>query len=104
MKPLIKPVWTLIIISFVLAFSYIYPRFLVSQLGENSPWVSYLYTYGMGFIVFAGSLFFIFTRKIDSQRRKEEFFWLIAIASGFLFMFVCHGLWIYSAIRFPVKF
>ena len=104
MKLLIKSFLILTVISFVVSFSYFYPRFLVSQLGENSPWISYLYTYGMGFIVFAGSLIFIFTRKIDSERRKEEFYWMIAIVSGFLFMFFCHGLWIYSAIHFPIKF
>ncbi|MCZ0932722.1 MAG: hypothetical protein OXJ52_06195 [Oligoflexia bacterium] len=104
MKPaLTKLVWILLIINFVVAFSYTYPRFLVSQLGENSPWISYLYTYGMGFIVFSSSLIFIFTRQIDPQRRKQEFYWLIAIACGFLLMFFCQGLWIYSAIHFPVK-
>ena len=103
-QTLIRSVWILLIIGFAVAFAYVYPRFLASQLGENSPWISYLYTYGMGFIVFLSSLVFIFTRQIDSQRRKEELYWLTAVVCGFLFMFFCHGLWIYSAIRFPVKF
>ena len=86
------------------SFAYIYPRFLAVQLGENSPWISYLYTYGMGFIVFSSSLLLIFTRKIDPLRRKQELYWLTAIMVGFFFMFFCHGLWIYLAVHFPVKF
>ena len=101
---LIKSVWILFITGFVVVFAYAYPRFLISQLGENSPWISYLYTYGMGLIIFVGSLVFIFTRQIDLQRRKEEFYWLFAIVCGFLFMFLCHGLWIYLAVHFPIKF
>ena len=105
MKPQFKKLTVFFLcVVFAVAFSYIYPRFLVDKLGENSPWISYLYTYGMGFIVFAGSLAFIFTRKRDVLRKKQELYWLLAIVSGFFLMFFCHGLWIYSAIHFPVKF
>ena len=92
------------LLTVITAFAYQYPRSLVSLLGENSPWISYLYTYGMGFIVFLLSLFWIGTRKkIDPQRRKQERVWIIAISCGFLLMFGLHGLWIFLAIDFPVK-
>ncbi|MDE0092695.1 MAG: hypothetical protein OXN83_05380 [Oligoflexia bacterium] len=104
MKSAIKNLAILLFfIGFTMVFAYTYPRFLVSKLGENSPWVSYFYTYGMGFIVFSSSLILIFTRRIDPLRRKQEFYWLIAVVIGFLLMFFCHGLWIYSAIHFPTK-
>ena len=99
----VKFVGTLFVIGIFTAFAYFYPRFLVSSLGESSPWISYLYTYGMGFIFFSSSLIFIFTRSIQDLRRRREFYWLIVISVGFVFMFFCHGLWIYLAIHFPIK-
>ena len=104
MKPRFKKLSLFFLcVGFAVAFSYIYPRFLVDRLGENSPWISYLYTYGMGFVVFSSSLVFIFTREMDILRKKQELYWLSAIVFGFLLMFFCHGLWIYSAVHFPVK-
>jgi len=84
-------------------FAYWYPRFLVSVFGEKSVWISYLYTYGMGGIVFGSSLIWIFNRKKNPFRQKEEFRWLLAILLGFLFVFSFHGLWIYLAKVFPIK-
>ena len=89
--------------TFYIFFSYWYPRFLVLTLGEKNIWISYLYTYGMGGIVFVASLIWIFTRKKDPLRQKEEFKWLIAILLGFLFLFFMQGLWIYLANSFPIK-
>lgn len=89
--------------GFFLFFSYWYPRFLTATLGEKSVWISYLYTYGMGGIVFSSSLIWIFTRKKNPLRQKEELQWLIAILLGFLLIFSMHGLWIYLASVFPIK-
>ena len=95
-------VFLAVFISFIL-FAYWYPRFLVSTLGEKNVWISYLYTYGMGGIVFASSLIWIFTRKKNPLRQKEELQWLAAILLGFLFIFSLHGLWIYLASVFSIK-
>ena len=95
------PVFVLI---FIFGFSYWYPRFLVSLLGEKSPWISYSYTYGMGLVFFLLSVFWIFTRAgVDPMRRKLEIQWLIAIICGLLFMFFLQGLWIFTADNFPIK-
>ncbi|MBC6415273.1 MAG: hypothetical protein GDA46_02660 [Bdellovibrionales bacterium] len=91
-----------IVIGCILWISYFYPRFLTLALGEKSPWISYLYIYGMGGVAFLLSLVWIFTRKKDSLRQKEEFLWLIALILGFLFIFFVHGLWIYISIEYPL--
>ena len=92
------------IFAFVSFYSYIFPRFLVSLLGEKSLWISYFYTYGMGLIFFLLSVIWIFTREgADPDRRKSEWFWLLAILCGFLFMFCLHGLWIFIASNYPLK-
>ena len=92
------------LVVFVFGFSYWYPRFLASLLGEKSPWISYLYTYGIGSVFFFLSLAWIFTRRgVHSLRRKEELYWLIAIMASFLFLFSFHGLWIFLATNFPIK-
>ncbi|MCY4321288.1 MAG: hypothetical protein OXC37_02640 [Bdellovibrionaceae bacterium] len=100
----IKPIVALASLFILIAFCYAYPRFLAFKLGENSPWISYLYTYGMGVIVFVSSLVFIFTRQIEPLRKKQELYWLIALVYGLFFMFFLHGFWIYSAIHLPIKF
>ena len=95
---------SVLILGCVFGFSYWYPRFLVSLLGEKSVWISFLYTYGTGSIFFFLSIFWIFTRRgIDPMRRREELFWLMAICCGFAFMFSCHALWIFFAENFPIK-
>ena len=99
---LIQVILSLIILFSLIGFCYAYPRFLASKLGEDSPWISYLYTYGMGLIVFIGSLAFILTRQIDALRRKQELYWTTAIVCGFLVTFSCHGIWIYFSVRFPL--
>ena len=89
--------------SFFMFFSYWYPRFLATTFGEKNIWVSYLYTYGMGGLVFSSSLFWIFTRKKNPARQKEEIRWLIVILLGFFCIFSIHGLCIYFASVFPIK-
>ena len=114
MKLILRPPMHILIIKnailFVLAwacvfgFSYWYPRFLVAHLGEDSPWTSYFYTYGMGFVFFLLSLIWIFTRKkADPIRRRQDMSWLIVISCGFFFMFSLHALWIFLAVHFPVQ-
>ena len=95
---------SVLILSFVFGFSYAYPRWLAGHLGEDSPWISYLYTYGAGLIFFLLSLIWIFTRRgIHPLRRQEEKHWLVAIVCGLLFMMFLHALWIFLASSFPVK-
>ena len=103
--PVIKKSFlSVLILFFIFGFSYGYPRLLVSRLGEDNPWISYLYTYGIGLIFFLLGLIWIFTRAgMNPQRRRQEIYWLIAIICGLIFMFSLHALWIFWAVRFPIK-
>ena len=89
---------------FVFGLSYWLPRSLSAHFGENSPWTSYLYTYGMGLVFFLLSVIWIFSRKgMYPLRRKQEIYWLAAVVGGLIFIFSLHGLWIFTAVQFPIK-
>lgn len=93
-----------LLMTVVFVFSYWYPRMLVSYLGEDSPWISYLYTYGMGFVFFVLSVWFIFTKKgVNPHRRRQEIYWLIAIFFGMACTYFLHSLWIFLAITLPFR-
>ena len=92
------------VLALIVATSYFLPRTLSQLIGESSPWISWLYTYILGFIFFVLSLVWIFTRKgINPKRRKQEFYWLLVFTTGLVLMFVIHGLWILMAIQYPIK-
>lgn len=104
MKTLRTAFLSIFCLLFLFSFSYYYPRFLSSQLGEDSIWISYLYTYGLGSLFFILSAVWIFTRaNVNPERKKQEIQWLIAISCSLTFMFIVHGLWIFLAGEFPIK-
>ena len=88
----------------IVALVYYYPRYLIQVFGEGSPWLGYLYTYGIGGLVFAFSVIWIFTRKKLPLRKREELIWLLMISLGLIFSFFMHGLWITLSLSFPIKF
>lgn len=92
------------VIVFLMALVYFTPRILVSQLGENSPWISYIYTYSLGACLYFSSVFWIFKHKKQPARQKEEVFWTLVLSSGFLFTFILHTVWIWFSVSFPFKF
>lgn len=91
-------------LALVSACAYAWPRFLAFYFGEDSPWISWLYTYGMGLLVFLLNAAGIFSRKgTQKERRKRELKWLAVLSLGLVFMFLLHGFWIFAAIYFPQK-
>ena len=94
----------LVVSSLFAGFAFVWPRALVRLLGEQSPWISYLYTYGMGLLVFSLNTVGIFSQKgAQKERRKRELKWLAVLAIGLVFMFLLHGFWILAALYFPQK-
>jgi len=103
--PIIKSfLYVFLPIAMLTSVVYYYPRYLVKYFGENSPWIGYLYTYGMGALIFFLSVIWIFTRKKSHLRQKEEIFWFIILFFGLMFSFIMHGFWILWSIGFPTKF
>jgi len=91
------------IIAVLLGVVYVYPRMLISTLGESSPWTSYLYMYGLGLVVFVMGLTLIRkTGALVPGRGKDTMWWRILIG-GYLLFFTLHGLWVSLAVFLPVK-
>ncbi|MGI9549359.1 MAG: hypothetical protein ACR2M7_05260 [Bdellovibrionales bacterium] len=95
--------YTFLMVTFVTAVIYYYPRYLVQTLGDKSPWLGFLYTYGLGFFLSSLSVLLIFTQKKSLLRKKEENLWLMILFLGLLFYFLMQGFWIMWAIKFPLK-
>ena len=87
-----------------IALVYFWPRYLSETLGEQSPWISYLYTYGLGVLFFIFTTFWIFSfPRLNPERRKRDRFWLFVLSGTLVFGMTLHGLWIWVAISYPFK-
>ena len=83
---------------------YFWPRYLSQTLGEDSPWISYLYTYGLGALFFALTVLWIFSFPSGySEKRKQDGFWLFALCGALIFGMTLHGIWIYLSVSLPFK-
>lgn len=87
-----------------IAMVYFWPRYLMGTLGEQNPWISYLYTYGLGVLFFAFTTVWIFSfPSLNPDRRKRDLFWLFVFCGTLIFGITLHGLWIWAAISYPFK-
>ena len=85
----------------VLVFAFSYPRLLVSWLGEANPWTSYLYMYGLGFVVFFIGLVTIRKSKACLPGRGRDGFWYKVLIGGFVMFATLHGTWVALALYMP---
>jgi len=90
-----------IIIIFIVAFIYFFPRFIIRQLGPADPWTSYLYQYGFGLITFLVGIFIIINSKACQLGRGRDRFWFIILFVGFFIYALLHAIWIIAAQNFP---
>ena len=87
-----------------IAAVYFWPRYLSETFGEQSPWISYLYTYGLGVLFFAFTTFWIFSLPSQNpKKRKQDTFWLVVLCGTLIFGITLHGLWIWFAVTYPFK-
>ncbi|MCY4513090.1 MAG: hypothetical protein OXB86_05325 [Bdellovibrionales bacterium] len=87
-----------------LATVYFWPRYLSEILGEQSPWISYLYTYGLGVLFFAFTTFWIFfSPSRNPKKRKQDTFWLFVLCGTLIYGMALHGFWIWFAVSYPFK-
>ena len=92
-----------ILIIFTFFFVYYFPRFLIGQFGEASPWTSYFYLYGFGGYFFGIGLLLILKTGACKLGRARDTKWFTILCSGFLTLVTLHAVWIYLAISIPVK-
>ena len=83
--------------------TYMYPRFLIQSFGADSPWTSFLYLYGHGFIFFSVGLWTILKTGACQLGRGYDTFWFKVLIFGFVFFATIHGTWVWLALSMPVK-
>lgn len=93
----------LLIIASVIAFIFFYPRWLISALGAENPWTSYLYMYGLGFVVFLIGMVIIRSSGSLVLGRGRDSHWYKYLLGGFIFFAALHGIWIYLSLTIPFK-
>ncbi len=86
-----------------LAFIYFYPRFLISWLGKDNPWTSFLYQYTFGFIFFGLGILLILRTKAAVPGRGRDSLWLKILFAGFLFFFTLHAAWVAASLYLPTR-
>ena len=89
------------LVTGIIAFCYIYPRILVSVLGEDNPWTSFLYMYGFGLLTFGLGMLIILKTGALNPNRGNERTWMHLLLGGFVFFSTLHGLWIILALNIP---
>ena len=103
MKILKVLIQTLLGLMFIAAV-YFWPRYLSETLGEKNPWMSYLYTYGLGILFFAFTVFWIFSSPSPNpKKQKQDRFWLFVFCGALGFGITLHGVWIWFAVSYPFK-
>lgn len=90
-------------VLFCLAFFFFFPRVLVQKLGLDSPWVSYLYLYGNGLVVFLIGLWVILRSGACKLGRGRDTFWFLVLLGGYVFFAVMHAAWTLAALRIPFR-
>ena len=91
----------LLAITVILALIYYYPRLLIERFGLASPWTSYFYQYGFGFVTFMVGIWVILSTGACKPGRGRDGLWFLILIGGFLFFLVLHGVWIVAALRAP---
>lgn len=88
---------------FVLAFIYFFPRAIVSLFGQESPWSSYFYQYGLGSLFFVTGIILITKTKGLRVSRGHDRKWLRYMWVGLACYAAIHAWWILLALHYPVK-
>ena len=81
-----------------LLFAFYFPRFLIENLGKDSPWASYLYHYGFGFLYTGSGLWLVLKTRACEFTRPKDRLWFGLIVLGFIYFAGLHGYWIYKAL------
>ena len=90
-----------VVTPLLVIFIYVYPRLIVSQLGMENPWTSYLYQYGLGFVFFLIGIWLILKTRACQFGRGRDSFWFKVLIFGFIFFAGGHAIWIYLALKIP---
>ena len=90
-------------VAALLCIIYSYPRFLVHMFGEASPWTSYFYLYGFGFIFFIIGVWIALKSGSCRPKRGRDGFWLKFTFFGYVWLASMHAAWIWLALSVPFR-
>ncbi|MEX0325662.1 MAG: hypothetical protein AB3N33_06200 [Puniceicoccaceae bacterium] len=91
----------LAVTAVLLIYIYAYPRLIISWLGTDNPWTSYLYLYGFGAGFFMMGIFIILRTGACQLDRGHDKIWFWVLMLGFIFFAVVHALWIVASLNIP---
>ncbi len=87
----------------IAGFVFVYPRLLISLLGIENPWTSYLYQYTFGLIFFGLGILLVLRTGACKIGRGRDNLWLGILIAGFIFFASFHGIWVFMSLYWPVK-
>lgn len=91
------------VVAFLILLVYSFPRLIISWLGPENPWTSYLYQYGFGLVVFLIGIRIILASGACRPGRGRDKSWFIILLGGFILYATIHAIWILLALNIPVK-
>jgi hypothetical protein len=68
-------------------------------LGDGVHWLTYLYQFGVGGLVFGGGLFLILRTRACDLSIKSEKTWFRALIIGYVALALAYLLWILAALH-----
>jgi hypothetical protein len=95
--------YVIMMAAFVLAITWLIPRFLVGWFGLESPWTSYLYKYLLGTVFFFVGVFLVLKGGACNLKRPQDRYWFRFLILGLFWYISLHGLWILGALSVPFK-
>ena len=95
--------YALVGILIFLVFAFLFPRFLITNLGPAHPWTNYLYLYGFG-VLYTGSGLLLAVKSGACQlNRPRDRQWFKIIVGGWFYFACLHALWIYLSLSIPFR-
>lgn len=91
----------ILITLFSLIFFNQFPKWIIAEFGEGSPWTSYLYQYGLGLVIFCIGLRVVLKSGACKLGRGRDSFWFGVLVGGYIAFATLHASWIYAALNIP---
>lgn len=84
-------------------WAFVYPRLLISSLGVDHPWASYLYMYANGSLFFLIGLYAILKTQACVLGRSYDSTWFGVLVVGLIAFSSAHATWIWLSLNTPFK-
>ena len=89
--------------GFPFLYTFVFLNGVIRPMDEDSPWISFAYFYGLGWMVFVYFSWILFRIGGVNWKRADDRFWFTLVSVGIFLMGAGHALWIYLAVSSPYK-